>query len=760
MSGKRYNIGILVANIMDTFSNRVAKGAIVAAKELDVNLIIFPMKYLDIDYDNIAFDIKFEYQYNILLDYAAKAKLDYLIVCTGTIAYISDNVRKKEILDYLSDTPVLNVAAITEGYDYLVYDNAAGIIQAVDHLVKEQHRKHICMMIGRLVNIECRERFNAYKAALEANGLEFSDRMAIESDISEYCVKEANELLDRNPECDAVLCVNDEMAMVFYDILRERGKLIGRDIMLVGFDDSPFAAKMDPPLASVRADAYAMGHRAVEKVTNLLNGIEDTDHFCKTEFIPRASCSIASLYINSVNNVFKGDDETIAENMISYIYQGNVHVKANENALAFCRSIVRQLKTMIIDNKADIDAFKYLSGLIEKFFMQNRYEMDLVPRIIEIVDGGHKWLTENAPAENTDIINKLFKYVVIKISNGIISDYKSYEDEFKKHTHLSNIFSRDTLMFNEDMAISYAQLMCKFHCLDIKSSYLFLLDEPAEYHNNGEFPSGAQWRFMSHQHWEEYDMVPKEERCVSAEYMYKNKYIPDYEQHIFIVADLYSREYQYGILLCEPYTDKFFADLELVVYQVSAAVKLIKFISEQDRINEKLHMKNIALENLSEIDELTGIYNRRGFYRAAEDFIEKNKGRDIIVCYADMDGLKLVNDGYGHSEGDFSIKSLALCLTEAFGKNGIVGRMGGDEFAAFILKDDAGDIDSIIGKKREYIERLNRTANKPYPIDMSMGFCECCCENSYDFKEAVDKADGKLYDDKTERKRRNKRSAL
>ena len=153
---------------------------------------------------------------------------------------------------------------------------------------------------------------------------------------------------------------------------------------------------------------------------------------------------------------------------------------------------------------------------------------------------------------------------------------------------------------------------------------------------------------------------------------------------------------------------------------------------------------------------MTGIYNRRGFYRAAEAFIESSKGKDIIVCYADMDNLKLVNDGYGHSEGDFSIKSLALCLKEAFGENGIVGRIGGDEFAAFILSEKTEGIESIIGKKRRYIEHLNRTANKPYHIDMSMGFCECVCENSYDFKEAVDKADGKLYDNKTERKRRNK----
>lgn len=757
MARERFNIGLIVANIIDSFSNRVSKGAIAAAEKLDANLVVFPMKYLDIDYDNASYDMKFEYQYNILMDYAAKAKLDYLIVCTGTIAYISDDNRKKEVLDYLSDTPILNVASRIDGYDHLIFDNASGITQAVDYLVKEQHRKHICMMIGKLVNLECRERFEAYKAALAANGLEYNDNMVIESDISEFCVEEAKQLLDRNPECDAVMCVNDDMASVFYDILREQGKLVGRDIMLVGFDDAPFAAKMDPPLASVKADAYAMGYRAVEKVVNLLNGKDDTDHYCKTEFIPRASCSITALYLNDMKNVFKGNDDEIADNIINYLYQSHVPIEIYDSIQQLCRELIILLRKKLIENNADAENYKLLSKHFDEFFSKIQYAVDISPRIIEVIDGGHKWLIDNSPAENIDIINKLFKYSVIKISNRMINDFKRLEDRQKNHTHLSNLFTRDTLMFNENMAMSYARMMNKFFCLDIRSSYLFLMDEPAEYHNKGEFPTGLDWRFMSYQIGKDFNMVPKEEQCVSAEYMYKNKYISDTERHTFIVADLYSREYQYGILLCEPDSEDFFADLELVVYQVSAAVKLIRLISEQDKINEKLHIKNIALENLSEIDELTGIYNRRGFYKAAEDFIDKNNGKEIIVCYADMDDLKSVNDGYGHSEGDFSIKSLALCLVDVFGENGVVGRMGGDEFAAFILKDEAVSIENIIGKKCEYIKQLNLTAKKPYPIDMSMGFCECRCENSYDFKEAVDKADGRLYDDKAERKRRNKK---
>ncbi len=753
MDKKRFNIGILVANIVDSFSSCVSEGAMAAAEALDANLFIFPMKYIDIDFENKLFDMKFEYQYNVLMDYAAEAKLDYLIVCTGTIAYISDDARKKEILDYFGDTPVLNVASKIDGYDFLIYDNASGITQAVNYLVQQQGRKHICMMIGNLVNLECRERFEAYKAALASNGLEFKESMVIESDISKFCVNEANRLLDMNPECDAVMCVNDDMAAVFYDLIRSRGKVVGRDIMLVGFDDNPFASKMDPPLASVKADAYGLGYKAVNKVVNILSGRGDDSHFCETEFIPRASCSAASLYLNDMKNVFSGDDDTIIENIIKYLYQNNVPSDIYGKLKPYLQSVTALLRKMLIEKTAEPSDFSYLTGCIEEYFSHNEFDIDIVPRVIEVFDGGHSWLLRHAPADNFEIINKLFKYSVKKISSAIISDFNSLDGEYRDHTHFSNLFSRDTLMFNEDMQMNYARMMNKFYCLDISSSYLFLLDEPAEYHNGEDFPSNKQWRFMSYQQGQNFFMVPKDEQSVSAEYIYTNKHIPTDKRHTFIIADLYSREYQYGILLCEPESYAFFEDLELVVYQVSAAVKLIRLISEQDKINEKLHMKNLALENLSEIDELTGIYNRRGFYRAAEAFIDDNKGREMIVCYADMDNLKLVNDGYGHSEGDFSIKQLARVLAETFGENGVVGRMGGDEFAAFILKDDTVSTEKLLGKKNAYIEQLNISAKKPYPINMSMGFCECKCENSYDFKEAMDKADGKLYNDKAKRKK-------
>lgn len=752
---KRFNIGLVVSNITDSFSNRVAKGAISAAERLDANLFIFPMKYLDVDYDNKELDAKYEYQYNALMYYAAQAQLDYLIVCTGTVAYISSDERKREFLHTFDGTPVLNVASDIEGFDYLIYDNRSGVSDAVNYLIREQGRKHICMMIGRFDNVECSQRYEAYRAALSDNGLRFEDRMIIESDISPFCVNEANRLLDLNPECDAVLCVNDDMAAVVYDILRSRGKIIGKDILLVGFDDMPFAAKMDPPLASVKADAYELGAHAVEKVVNTLNGQKDESCFHSTEFIPRGSFVPDALYLNKIENVFVGDAETIGENMVNFIYSGNAPAERYSAVKEFCTKLIGLFYDRVISKISGEKDYFEIQALSEIFFSKYFFNADTAPCVVSVMDGAYMWLINNAPPENYPTVNRLFKYFFFKISTLMISDKKLTMDKYGAHTHDSNLFIRDTLMFGENSLYSYSQMMNKFHCIGLRSSYLYLLNEPVVYRDHGEFNIGETVRFAAYQRSEQHFMVPETQRNLPPQQVFTNPLVCDEKRHTYIAADLYSLEYQYGLLLCEPESDEFFGDLELVVYQVSGAVKLIRMIAEQERMMEKLHIKNLALENMSEIDELTGIYNRRVFYNAAERFIGENKGRKFIVCYADMDNLKMVNDEYGHSEGDYSIKQLALGLADIFGEQGIVGRMGGDEYAACILssEDGAVTVDSLRQKKLEFIERLNSTAKKPYRIGMSMGLYECVCENSYDFKMALDKADGDLYGEKAKRKK-------
>lgn len=752
MNKKRYNIGLLVANVMDPFNNEVTKGVMTAAEEYDVNLTIFPVKYFDIDW--ATGDGMFEYQYNAMLSHAATGLFDYLIVCIGSIAYVCDDRRKKEILDVLQGTPVLSVSANVSGYDYIQYDNASGIEEAIDYLVG-QGRKRICMMAGADTNYECVERVEAFRKALTAHNMECPDKCIVKCDLSEFCMDEARQLLDDNPDTDAVICVTDPIAVTLCKVIKSRNVRVGQDIAVVGFDDLPYAAKLDPPLSSIRADAYGLGYRSLQKALNHLNGVVDTDCYFDTKFIPRASCQYENVRMSD-DDMFCGSYSEITRNIMMYIYENEDISDAKMSTKSFLDYAVSLIMERIVKGKASDSDISYICHLLENYFEGNKYDDDMLLRIVDIFEFACTWLSDaNQDVKRVKAMDCVRKAVYRKLMGGLIADLNVANNGALEYAHNANLVTRESLMYSGDLKRSYANILTKLHCIGIKRSYLYRLAEPMVYRQGKFFSKNVEWRFEAYQEGVDTYVVPAEERDITSDNMYCNSYMGREKRHTHIVVDLFSREYQYGILLCEIESDEFFKSLEFVVYQMSSAVKIVGAMNQQELMLAELHAKNLALEKDSKIDVLTGIYNRRGFYDAAYALISKdeNRGKELVVCYADMDNLKVVNDTYGHIEGDYSLKLLAECLTYVFGEHAIVGRMGGDEFAAVVVKEHIKSCECITQMKEKWLHDFNNQSSKPYTVDMSMGIHECVCNNSYDLKDAMDKADDILYTVKVRRKK-------
>ncbi len=637
--GKRFRIAFLEANVMDKFSNEIVKGAMKAAQDCDVDMSIFPVKYVNHDTRQDV-DALFEYQYNALLSLVAPAGFDYVVISIGAIGYACDLNKKKEILQMFGDTPVLCICDEIPGYEFVRYENSTGIHGAIDYLVKKG-RKHICMMVGDSDNVDCQERYKAYRDALEKNQMPYEPCYARRCELAGRDDGQIDALLDENPQVDAIICATDMIAAAVCKRIKERNMRVGEDVAVVGFDDLPFAAQSNPPLASIRADAKQLGYRSVQRAVDILKGCDDGKRFLQSSFVERESCM---------------------------------------------------------------------------------YECDRRNDEKEPVE--HSFLATGEESK------RLFDYA-----------------------HNTNLVIRESLMFSDDLKEGYANVLSKLYALDLKTSYLYLLHEPMVYRNGEIFPQTVQWKFKAHQEGVHAFAVSEEQQNVKMDFLFDNAFIKDDERHTFIVVDLYSREYQYGVLICEIQSEDFLMNWEFVVYQMSAAVKMVGLLNTQNRMLEELHMKNLSLEEESKMDELTELYNRRGFYEAANKLItaESNVGKEWIICYADMDRLKNINDTYGHIEGDYSLKVLSECLRCVLGKRAIIGRVGGDEFVALLCKDEGLDRETILKCKEEWLNHFNEQSVKPYHIDMSVGVYEGKCQNSYDLKDAIDKADDILYTIKVKR---------
>ncbi|MCR5122068.1 MAG: GGDEF domain-containing protein [Ruminococcus sp.] len=161
-----------------------------------------------------------------------------------------------------------------------------------------------------------------------------------------------------------------------------------------------------------------------------------------------------------------------------------------------------------------------------------------------------------------------------------------------------------------------------------------------------------------------------------------------------------------------------------------------------------------AVDNLSKLnvlDPLCRIYNRHGFNKNADNVFREcvSAGSPMSICFIDLDGLKMINDNYGHKEGDFAIKSIADAIVFSCKSTGICGRFGGDEFVAVGRGD--GFIEGFLKNMSEAVEELNERAGKPYRISASMGHLTVIPTKNDELFDLIQQADCLMYENKKKR---------
>ncbi|MEJ6951550.1 GGDEF domain-containing protein [Natronospora cellulosivora (SeqCode)] len=180
----------------------------------------------------------------------------------------------------------------------------------------------------------------------------------------------------------------------------------------------------------------------------------------------------------------------------------------------------------------------------------------------------------------------------------------------------------------------------------------------------------------------------------------------------------------------------------LLKKQISAKslIQAIKYAIERNKLLKTLKENSL-------IDELTGLYNRRGFYNLSEKQVKRalRLNSDFLIFYADIDGLKRINDKYGHHEGDRVIRDMAIILKESFRQSDIISRIGGDEFVILAL-DTSYDSIKVIRKRMEKIlKNYNQENKKPYSIFISMGATVFSANKPSTVKELIEIADQNMY---------------
>lgn len=163
------------------------------------------------------------------------------------------------------------------------------------------------------------------------------------------------------------------------------------------------------------------------------------------------------------------------------------------------------------------------------------------------------------------------------------------------------------------------------------------------------------------------------------------------------------------------------------------------------------HRLQTELENLVLIDELTSLYNRRGFFTLAEQQLKivQRTGRSMLLVYADLNGLKQINDSFGHQAGDQALVGAAAILMETFRASDIIARIGGDEFAILVLETARDSLERIKARLFQAQAAYNQDVEHEFQVVLSIGIARYHPDTSRSIDALLSQADALMYAQKS-----------
>jgi diguanylate cyclase (GGDEF)-like protein/PAS domain S-box-containing protein len=190
--------------------------------------------------------------------------------------------------------------------------------------------------------------------------------------------------------------------------------------------------------------------------------------------------------------------------------------------------------------------------------------------------------------------------------------------------------------------------------------------------------------------------------------------------------------------------------LEISISSVDGGglVQVVRDITERKKLED-------TLRNSSLKDDLTGLFNRRGLLKQAApyfDFARRQK-EALLLLFIDLDGMKKINDEFGHNEGDNALINTAAILNRSFRSTDIIARLGGDEFTVLVTDLNA-DKEEAITRLNENLKAYNATEPRGHKLAFSIGVATLEPERMTCFEELLEQADQAMYEQKRMKRRR------
>ena len=741
-----YRIGLMVGNKSIDYIKAVRLGVQNMLEESGhvlvaiSDLIPFHARVNAKEYFRVAFEV------------ASRLDLDAIIVPAGTIAsYLyTEYGMLNELLSILDASKTIVLERNIDGYRCIGKNNKPGMHECMRHLIETCGFKKIAFLGGPESSTSAKEREDIYYQEMADHGLSVSPTLVEHGEYSGECGDSIDKLIDNNPGLEAIACCCDLEAHSVYRVMRKRRLTVGIDIAVTGFDDHAVSAHLDPPLSTVHMTGYDLGCMAANEAIRLCEGKPQEEFFLSSSFVARASCGEdVTGRVDQLRKMLM--EEPMPVERIANVIAESTLMMPSRRICEHFRSVLRVFVQSVLDAYTRHSACKHdadqlftsqdLNALFSQKYADSLSLEGFQSVVIALIQAfialsseeDSEWLV--AQAANLHL--SLSRLLNVRVLETRVS--------MSKREWIAFHMADDAIRESTNPRLAYELILNEFIKLGVRKANLYLLPDPEMFIGSRTFslsdslvPIGS----LS----EGCVTIAEDDAPIAIQDVLDLLVPKTNASTVYTVGGIMAGNEMVGLAAIDSGTLD--DDGQLIAFlNLGIAFKHLQMIAAERESNELLSKSNLLLERQSHYDEMTGILNRRGFMHELRRVLEHHQGEDGALFYLDLDGLKNINDTYGHESGDEAIRQTTHVLEAFLPQGTILGRLGGDEFVAFSLVPNEHEL-VLIGQSVDAgMEAFNTDHSYPFDLAISYGGVYLPIDNNTlaNINASLVAADEKLY---------------
>ncbi len=548
---KKIMIGLIVEDVFTDFAKDIIQNVLKAIPEnKNIELVVIAGKFVNYDGPD---DIQKKYRivFNSIYRLEEICKFDGLLIALGSMAKIKRQILDEKYFSKLVDVPKVFMVSDVENMISVNYDNETGIREAVDYLVNVCNLSRFAMLGGREDNADSRQRKRLYIKCLKNKNITFSESSYEPTDMSIETEEEATRLLNRCPDVQAVFCVNDAVATGLYKAMKKKDLVPGKDIQVFGFDNTRMAGDMIPSLATIGADSWTLGQKALELLLSMIEGEEVRSVKIPTRLYGRDSLDY-EMYEYSTLEMLKVDENFIYRMFDDCFYRYRYELVDSEGVnlrRLFYEFISRMLISLNNKYLSD-DEYEEIKGLITIFFENGAMNYTDAAKLTKCMERLQSAMNLSQEHISGNVyLNRLFVYMR---DSAII--YLSRINIAANNAQLAGRRALETFLiectdFNRDRKGLINTIVSKFDKLGFDNAAFFMFENPTIYDYESEYSYPEEIRLRCYSKNSELFVLPKDRQKGPLADMFRREELEGFNG--FIAFPILFKEYIYGMFVCE-----------------------------------------------------------------------------------------------------------------------------------------------------------------------------------------------------------------